>query len=107
MEDSQKQIDEYQLEYLDDDVRAVWNFLNPEHNETITISKDKLRDIAEHFIINHMQTLGRDAIKCTVEQCEVEGIKLDSVEICPDGITLDENKFVPGEKVKVIIIKEK
>lgn len=48
----------------------------------------------------------KDATEAIVHQIEVEGIKLNGVEICSDGITLDESKFRNGDKVKIIVIKE-
>lgn len=48
----------------------------------------------------------KDAIECEVHQTEVEGIELDSVEICSDGLMLDNKKYKAGDKVKVIVIKE-
>lgn len=46
------------------------------------------------------------AIDCEVHQTNVAGIKLDSVEICSDGIMLDNTLYKEGDKVKVIVIKE-
>ena len=47
----------------------------------------------------------KDAIECEVQHPEVDVFKLeDMVEICPDGLMLDKNKFKAGDKVKVIVV---
>lgn len=46
----------------------------------------------------------KDAIECEVHCAEVEGIELDTLQICPDGITLNSDDYKDGDKVKVIII---
>lgn len=61
---------------------------------------------AHHFANWQKKQMMKDAIECEVYQTEVEGIELDSVEICSDGLMLDKKKYKAGDKVKVIIVKD-
>ena len=64
----------------------------------------------EHAMLAGMnkmeEEMMKNSIECTVLQSEVDGFKLNGVEICPDGIALDEAKFKIGDKVRVFIVKE-
>lgn len=73
-------------------------------------NQKELQIAEEHGILTGMnmerEKMMKDAIICEVHQTNVDDIKLDSVEICSDGLILDNKKFKAGDKVKVIIIKE-
>jgi len=71
----------------------------------------KVIELAEdHAMLAGMEKMKEEmmekAIDCEVHQTNVAGIKLDSVEICSDGIMLDNTLYKEGDKVKVIVIKE-
>lgn len=62
----------------------------------------------EHAMLAGMmqerERMMKNAIECEVHCAEVEGFELDTLQICPDGITLNSDDYKDGDKVKVIII---
>ncbi len=70
------------------------------------IFEDTFKNIARHFAQWQKEQLLKGAIECDVLQDEIDGVQLDTVEVCPDGITLENNKFKVGDKVRIIIVKE-
>ena len=62
----------------------------------------------EHAMLAGMmqehERMMKDAIECEVHCAEVEGVELDTLQICSDGITLNSDDYKDGDKVKVIII---
>ena len=90
----------------DDEFEAYFEIYNKEYSKGEYCHETSFKWGFEEGSRWKREQMMKDAIECEVRQTEVEGIELDSVEICSDGLMLDNKKYKAGDKVKVIIIKE-